>query len=208
MLTYEAMGLDQADGPKPAFVLMHGYGADERDLLPVVRESGLDVITISLRGPLKMGPGYAWYPIDEPGAFHRDRFEESMDEVDTFLDQLGAEFPTIDMTRIILGGFSQGGILAASLTSRRGGRGLLGTVVMSGYLPSHVAPPSFDHYPIFWGHGRRDAVVPFAWGERGAAALRSAGASVEFHGYSEGHGIALEEVEDLARWGRRQLADT
>ena len=54
--------------------------------------------------------------------------------------------------------------------------------------------------PVFWGHGRHDGSIPFAWGEAGRAALRAAGAQVTARDYPIGHGISPAELRDLAGW--------
>ena len=65
--------------------------------------------------------------------------------------------------------------------------------------------------PIFWGHGRSDPLVRFAWAERSLEALNNdfglATAKdndtngIEFHGY-QGlvHSANDQELEDLQTW--------
>src|ERR1700694_3930612 len=49
-----------SDGPHPGLLLLHGRGADERDLLGLADELDPRLFVVSARAPLRLGPGYAW----------------------------------------------------------------------------------------------------------------------------------------------------
>ena len=55
-------------GAPPLLVMLHGIGADERDLLPLARFLDPRLVVASLRAPHGYGVGYSWFPI----AFRRD----------------------------------------------------------------------------------------------------------------------------------------
>lgn len=71
----------------------------------------------------------------------------------------------IPENKIVLGGFSQGGAVAA-LSLLLGKRKLAGYVSLSTWVPlAHkvegLARKDAKEYPVFWGHGRDDEIVPY-----------------------------------------------
>ena len=101
-----------ADGePAGALVLFHGRGADENDLFPLLDELDperrLDGYTP--RGPLTLPPGGAhWYVVPRVGYPDAPTFAASYAAASEWLDALPHE-------RIVLGGFSQGCVMALAL---------------------------------------------------------------------------------------------
>src|SRR5437763_5811090 len=95
-------------GPPTAervLVLLHGYGADERDLgalVPYLDPEGR-FLTVLPRGPVAAPPGFAWYDIaavaggaagDAPGNGPGNAdgtFVDSLRELDDLLDEVCAE---------------------------------------------------------------------------------------------------------------------
>lgn len=76
----------------------------------------------------------------------------------------------LDASRIVLGGFSQGGVMSllGGLTSERK---LGGVVVLSAWLPLHAKFKAMmsghaKSLPIFWGHGTADPLVRFEFAKR------------------------------------------
>jgi phospholipase/carboxylesterase len=182
-------------------VVLHGRGADERDLLPVAQELP-PAHVVSLRAPEPMGPGYTWYDLDlSGGGLHAsqpdpDGFRRSLDlaseSVAAVREAYGAE--TIGVL-----GFSQGAITALSLLLEDPSR-FAWVVALHGYLAeSHAgrAPEGLGDVPVFVGAGEADEVIPAARAEAAAEALREAGASVTYHSYPTGHGIGRAELDDV-----------
>src|SRR5262249_47362381 len=108
MIVRERPAAGGADG---ALVLFHGRGADENDLFPLLDaldpERRLD--GYCPRGPLSLPPGGAhWYVVPRVGFPDPDTFWSSYNEVAAWLDALPHD-------RLVLGGFSQGCVMALAL---------------------------------------------------------------------------------------------
>lgn len=118
--------------------------------------------------------------------------------------------------RVVLGGFSQGGVMSimAGLT---GERRLAGLAILSGWLPlkSKISKMTSKHTtttPVFWGHGSKDPLVKPKFGEESVKFLvedlgMSSGSDVKegkgvMHKVYEGveHSACPEELEDLSEW--------
>src|SRR2546427_10600810 len=59
----------RAPGLSRTLVLLHGYGADERDLLPIAHELDPRLRAVSLQGPIALGgPIRAWFNLWQDAA--------------------------------------------------------------------------------------------------------------------------------------------
>lgn len=204
MKTEKIGGLDTlvaGDRTKPTIVLFHGYRASAADLYPIHR---LDphYCWVFPNGPisLEMLPGvmgYAWFDIDleqimmqvalgDDAAFEKG-FPSNIDtiskQIHTFLNALAVE-----PSRLILGGFSQGGIVATEigLTLPDQLRGLLllsTTLVHQERLKSLKPQPT----SFFQSHGRQDEILPFKRAEQLTRLLSELGLKGRLHAFNGGH---------------------
>jgi phospholipase/carboxylesterase len=108
----------------------------------------------------------------------------------------------VDMSHIVLAGFSQGGAMALA-TGLRHAQPLAAVVALSTYLPIHTQTADERSEanaatPIFMGHGTFDPVVPQVLGERSRDRLRDWGYTVDWHSYPMAHQVCPQEITDLA----------
>jgi phospholipase/carboxylesterase len=176
-----------------ALVLLHGRGADENDLVPVL--DALDAERrlhgYTPRGPLALPPGGAhWYVLGGIGTPERETFSASYAALAEFLDGLPYE-------RLVLGGFSQGCAMAYALALFRGRPRPDVLLAMSGFVPSvdgyelDLDPP-FPRIAIV--HGALDQTIPVTWGRAARDVLEEAGADVLYREYPVGHGIDPDAI--------------
>jgi phospholipase/carboxylesterase len=194
---YLTGGVDgRGGGDGPLFVLMHGFGAAGDDLLPLARflpsPNGLRWLFPEAPLLLDGGPGRAWWMIDQ-SLFERrmrgeivDRSDErpprlqtARAELEGLLDAAARELAA-PRDKQILGGFSQGSMLACDLALHADVRPR-GLVLLSSTLiaRSEWEPRAarLAGLPILQTHGTRDPILPFAdaarrWGRAGVRALR------------------------------------
>src|SRR5438034_11179090 len=96
--------------PEGALVLLHGRGADEHDLFPLL--DALDperrLVGATPRGPLALPPGGAhWYVLGGIGTPEGTTFHASYAAASQWLDGFVAEH-SLRFERVVLGGFAQG----------------------------------------------------------------------------------------------------
>lgn len=196
-------------GPHPLLLLLHGRGADENDLLPIVDELEAPFFAVSARAPLPFGPGFAWYPMGADPLAKRAALAESLDRLVQLIDELPRRYP-IDPSRVYTLGFSQGAVMAASLLLKHP-TVPAGTVMLSGYLPLDDLEPidraALAGRPVFLAHGTRDPVLPFALGEAARDFFLAAGASLDWHAYPISHTISGQEVVDVDGWLKERLSN-
>jgi phospholipase/carboxylesterase len=162
-----------------ALVLLHGRGADEHDLFPLLDaldpERRLDGYTP--RGPLALPPGGAhWYVVPRVGFPDPATFGSSYAALCEWLDALPHE-------RIVLGGFSQGCVMAYALALGRGRARPAALLALSGFIPT-VAGWEADLAAlparIVIAHGTFDPVIPVSFAHAARDALVAAGGDVTY----------------------------
>lgn len=226
MLECTAVGPQDAD---LLIVLCHGFGADERDLVPLAEAISTPVPARWLfpRAPWGLpsgwGTGRAWFPRDpgEIAAFATGETFANLAPVDPpALAESGSDLARAvrlcsrgssrqqSECLTIVGGFSQGSMVACEALLG-GGLEADGLVVLSGALiaaerwRAHAdrdGSGALAGIPVFHSHGRADPVLPFAAGARLGTLLDEAGAARTFVGFDGGHGIPPHVVERLSAW--------
>lgn len=113
-------------------------------------------------------------------------------------------------TRVVVGGFSQGGALsgyaAPRFTKPLGGLIALSTFLVGGKALESEASMANKALPAFLGHGTRDPLVPIARGKAMRERLAQLGGAVEWHEYPMQHEVCMEEIDHLSSWLARVLA--
>ncbi len=199
-LTTRIVGPDDA---KLTVVLLHGFGAPGDDLVALAQVLDARARFVFPEAPLSLGPMYgggrAWWQLDlirleremRTGTLENRRAEipDGLAEVRT---QLSGVLDALGTGPIVIGGFSQGAMLALDVALHRA-TPPAGVVLLSGTL---IAEPEWKPrygtlagVPVFQSHGRADPLLPFAAAEILRDELRAAGAIVDWHAFGGGHEI-------------------
>jgi phospholipase/carboxylesterase len=188
---------------RPLLVLMHGYLSHESDLFGLSPLMPLGPVIASLRAPIALETGFAWFPISDDATLE-EQFEvanESAEAVLAWLD--GVEAASVGLL-----GFSQGGAMALQLL-RHAPERFSYAVQLSGFaLPGEL--PGDDTLrtrkpPVFWGRGTLDEVIPTRAIEFTNAWLPEH-ASVTANIYEDvAHAISERELSDAGSFIREHL---
>lgn len=185
-------------------LLLHGYGADEHDLVGLAQALPTGTSWAALRAPLDMpGGGAAWYEI-RPGSPTEEELASATSAVRSWVEAHLA--PTAAIVPI---GFSQGGLMASQLL-RTAPQRVPAIAILGGFVAAQ--PQTEDDAlaatrpPVFWGRGGADAIIPAALVERTASWLAGHSTVTERVYEGLGHGIAPAEVADLQRFLASALA--
>ena len=224
-LTVRTVGPPAGEPVDAAAIICHGFGAPGGDLVGVA--AGLLAAEPDLAGrvrlhfpaaPLDLAPygmpgGRAWWMLDPArlnlppaarvAALENERPADA-DAVRTQFDALVDSLRTSDGLppgRLVVGGFSQGSMLAAD-HALRSDDDLGGLIVWSGALvaaaewrPRAAACPTRR---VFQSHGTSDPVLPFPAGEALRDLLTDAGHDVRFARFAGGHAIPPAAVAGAA----------
>jgi phospholipase/carboxylesterase len=192
---------------RPLLVLLHGYGADERDLFGLAPYLPPEFAVAAVRAPLTPpfpAPGYSWYPIE--GLSGRDP-QHVTDAASRLLEWLDAVGPTGPVGLL---GFSQGAAVALQAMRLAPARFAF-AVNLSGY----ATPGTMDgdaalaerRPPVFWGRGTRDDVIPAFLVEHTVAWLPEH-ADLSGRVYAGlTHSVSEQELADVRVFLEKQLAE-
>ena len=218
---------------RPLLVLMHGYLSHEGDLFGLSPLMPLGPVIASLRAPLALETGFAWFPISDdataPGESGTEKsstaqsgtgksdtgqsdtaqsdtgqFEAANDSARAVLSWLD----TVQATSVGLLGFSQGGAMALQLL-RHAPERFAYAVQLSGFaLPGELEGDrvlSERKPPVFWGRGTLDEVIPVRAIEFTEAWLPQH-ATLTTNIYEDvAHAISERELSDAGRFIREHL---
>jgi phospholipase/carboxylesterase len=195
-----------------ALVLLHGRGVDEGDLAPLLDEldPGRRLLGVAPRGPLSIrgSPGFHWYVVRQVGYPDPDSFAASYSRLDAWLGAL-ADSSGIPSERTVLGGFSQGSVMAYALGLGAGRPRPAGILAISGFVPVVEGwSADFDArgaLPVAIRHGMLDPVIGVDFGRRARDLLEQAGLAVDYGESAVGHGVDPAWLPELGDWLRGVL---
>mmetsp|Transcript_12453 Transcript_12453/g.36711 ORF Transcript_12453/g.36711 Transcript_12453/m.36711 type:complete len:258 (-) Transcript_12453:1493-2266(-) len=214
-------GAKAAQSPKKkgALIFLHGLGdtpagwSSLQHTLPQMKERLKDIeyvfppaptVGITINGGMEM-PGwfdlYDW-PIGVGSKDDREGKLAAVATIDDEVERLERECG-LDPSKVVVGGFSQGGAIALLSSYRREEkRPLAACAVLSAWLtlvddlavPESVAKST----PLLWAHGTYDDKVLFEQQAFGMEKLKKEGVAVTGREYPMGHESCQEEIETLA----------
>jgi phospholipase/carboxylesterase len=200
-VSLHALERPAAGEPQGALVLFHGRGADEYDLYPLLDllDPERRLAGFTPRGPLALPPGGAhWYVVPQVGYPDPSTFRSSYSLASEWLDGLG--FST---EQIVLGGFSQGAVMAYALGLGVGRPRPERILVFSGFIPTVEGwEPDLSQPlpPVAIGHGTRDPLISVEFARRARQVLEAAGAEVLYREYPLAHAIDPPFVDEVRDW--------
>jgi phospholipase/carboxylesterase len=111
--------------------------------------------------------------------------------------------------KTVLGGFSQGGMMAYRTglprPERFAGIAALSSVV-AGKREIESSMPESRSQAIFASHGTADTMIPVTDARQGIDFLRSKGYEPEYSEYSMGHEVSLDVLANLTAWIHKVVA--
>ncbi len=206
--------------PKAAVILCHGFGAPANDLVSLAREfmetdgPQQEVVYIFPAAPIELDPLFdarAWWMIDiekiqqlmmdgETREMQRESPEllpERRESLTRLIDQCRLDY-SLPASRIIVGGFSQGSMLATDVALHYP-EPLGGLIVWSGALINAKiwTPEAKRQSPIdvVQSHGRSDPILPITGAEDLRDMMTREKHRVRYVEFGGQHAIPLEAVE-------------
>lgn len=196
--------------PRNLLLLAHGVGGNETNLASLADGTGDDTLVILPRGPLMLGADqYAWFPVAFGPQGPRPDLaaaEQGRRRLAAFITELQAE-SGVPPSRTVVAGFSQGGIMSASVGLTRpeliAGFGVLAGRVLPELEPQLAEREALSRIQAFIGHGRDDTKLPIDWAHRADAWLTRLGIPHETRLYPGDHGVPHAMRDDFLAWFER-----
>jgi len=197
----------EGDGPHPTILTLHGWGANSLDLLGLAPYLGDGrCLVLCPQGPIEVplgGPvGYGWFPLSSGAPPDPAAFRRGVDMLHEYLAAAQKRY-SIDVRKLVVLGFSQGGVMAYALALAEPER-FAALVALSSWLPPALADglpaASRDRLPTLVHHGAQDPMIPVARAQESVEALRRLGVPVTYREFDMGHEINASSLGDVARW--------
>jgi phospholipase/carboxylesterase len=196
-------------GPHSTILTLHGRGANAFDLLglaPYICNGKF--LMICPQGPLEtpIGPGaigYAWYPMSMGGPPDVSAILSSRRKLQAFLDECLARYP-IDAKKLVVLGFSQGGVMGYSLALSNPER-FAALAVLSSWLPEELIPElsmkeAVQSLPTLIQHGSQDQLIEIQRARDSVERLRALRVPLTYREYDMGHEITPRTLSELSAW--------
>lgn len=198
-----------------SIIWLHGLGANGHDFETIVPELRLPqeipirfVFPHSPSRPITINNGHVmpgWFDIlDLESRDNADKtgILESVHQLEQLIQRENER--GIPSNKIILAGFSQGGVIALH-TALQYKEPLAGIMVLSSYLPlveylEEQLNESNKNTPVFWAHGQYDPVLKIGLGQSAYKQLQHWGYKTEWHEYPMEHQVCTEEIQHISQW--------
>lgn len=203
--------------PCAVVIWLHGLGADGHDFEPIVPQlrlpESLPVRFVFPHAPEMAVTAFggqrarAWFDFGLSGHTDLPGLKKSVLQV---TDLIQSEIDNgVPSERILLAGFSQGGVLAFE-TALKFSKPLAGVLALSTFMADSEflkTPQAVinAHIPILVCHGHSDAVLPISMGRSAFTSLKEAGYSVQWREYPMGHEVCMDQLQDISAWLQQVL---
>lgn len=194
-------------------VLMHGVGSNERDLFGLAPFVPADFHVLSLRAPYAMGLGaYGWFEfaITPQGRVINEAQEVASRQTVAQMLASAAQQLGIPPERLVVGGFSQGGVMALSLLLTQPqlmqAAMVLHSRLLSQVLPLVAPSEALQGKQLWVSHGTRDQVIPLASAHAIRALVETLPIALSYAEFPNAHEITQQELDEAMVWLQRLSA--
>jgi phospholipase/carboxylesterase len=205
---------------KATVIWLHGLGDSGNGFAPIVPDLKLPdelgirfVFPHAPTRPVTINNGMsmrAWYDITSLAYNNRADSQGVKESSALVADLIEKEIAHgIPANKIVLAGFSQGGVIALNLGTRYE-KSLAGIMSMSSYMSepeklSDEAHPANKNTSILVAHGTHDDVVPIFMGNAAFKVLESNGYQVTWNEYAMQHNVCVQQLKDISSWLQQKL---
>ncbi|WP_185867183.1 alpha/beta hydrolase [Blattabacterium cuenoti] len=188
------------------FLMIHGYGSNERDLFSFEKDLPEDFFIISIQGIYSIGADqYSWYDIDfdnEKKFINIIQAKKTIEKISFFINEAIKEYK-LKKNPVWICGFSQGAILSYAIALKNSDK-IKKVIALSGYLENNILPEEMNHITdleFFISHGKYDSIIPVNWVKKGLKFLKQKKIlSLFYKEYESGHTLNDFNYQDLINW--------
>jgi phospholipase/carboxylesterase len=182
------------------FLLLHGTGGNEQDLIPLAYELDQRAAILSPRGKvIENGVAPRFFRRLAEGVFDLEDLKFRTNELADFVNHASKTYD-FDLQRIVAVGYSNGANIAASMLLLRP------EILSSAILFRAMVPlvpetlPDLSNKHIFMSSGLYDPIVSLNEADRLFVLLKKTGAKVSLSWQESGHELTSEEVQKAKEW--------
>lgn len=187
------------DAAKPVIIALHGTGADEHDLLPLVRDVAPGHAILSPRGKVLENGMNRFFKRHADGTFDLPDLHARADELAAFLAAACTHYNVADQPAIAFG-FSNGANMAAAMMLKNAAT-FDGAVLLRAMVPFRPDnAPDLRGKRVLMLNGLTDPIIPHDNARTLADMLMHAGADVTFTTLPAEHGLIEQDVIAMKEW--------
>ncbi|ARJ50902.1 methylhydroquinone degradation carboxylesterase MhqD [Staphylococcus lutrae] len=183
----------QGEASKPTFVLLHGTGGNEHDLIPVAELLDPSYNALGVRGNISENGMNRFFKRHGEGQYDIEDLKFRTTELHEFLESAAKKYH-FDLENVILVGFSNGSNMAISLMLNKDmpyKKGLL----FAPLYPLDVSPDlDLSEKAVYLSMGKNDPLVPVEASEYVKSIFESRGADVTTY-WVNGHELTQGTLE-------------
>lgn len=183
----------------PTFLLLHGTGGNEEDLIPIGHEIASEAAILSPRGKVLEDGMPRFFRRLAEGVFDIEDLKFRTNELADFVKAASTAYG-FDMQHIIAVGYSNGANIASSMLLLRS-EILSAAILFRAMVP--LVPevlPNLTYKRIFMSSGLHDPIVPKREVESLSSLFKKVGAEVSLYWQNSGHELRIEEVKKAKEW--------
>jgi phospholipase/carboxylesterase len=211
-LTYRVRPEQAGDGKAPCLILLHGVGANEVGLIALAQQMDPRLTVVLARGPLEFGPmQFGWFQVQftqNGPAINPAQAELARQQLLRLVEQL-PQLHDVDPARILVAGFSQGGIMSASVgltaPDKVAGFGILSGRILPEVLPLVQPSPALKQLRAFVSHGVQDDKLGIHFARNAKQVLDGLNVPLAYHEYQASHSLTAPMIHDFKLWLAAQI---
>jgi phospholipase/carboxylesterase len=196
------------DGPHPTILAMHGWGSNALDLMglaPYIADGRC--LMLCPQGPVEVAVGavngYGWYRLRMGAPPDLEAMGSAAESLMHFVDAAVERYP-VDRRKLVVMGFSQGGVMAYNLALRHPER-FAALAALSTWFPEELAEhahggEALAQMPALVQHGRADDMIEITKARQSVERLRALKLPLAYREYDCGHEITVEGIRDLSKF--------
>jgi phospholipase/carboxylesterase len=187
------------DKKKPTFLLLHGTGGNEMDLIPLASKIDESCSYLGVRGNVLENGMPRFFRRLAEGIFDEEDLVFRTKELNDFLDEAAIKYD-FDRKNIIALGYSNGANIAGSLLFHYQ-NALKGAILLHPMVPRRgIELPDLANLPVLISAGTNDPICPPEETKDLHQILESANADVQVHWEHYGHQLTYSELEAAKNW--------
>lgn len=194
------------DGPHPTILAMHGWGSNALDLIslaPYIARGRC--LMLCPQGPVEVEigaiNGYGWYELRMGAPPDMEAMGRAANRLMRFVEAAIECYP-VDRRKLVVMGFSQGGVMAYNLAVRHPER-FAALAALSTWFPEELAEhagnrDALAQLPTMVQHGRADDMIDIGKARQSVERLRALKLPLTYREYDCAHEITVDAIRDLS----------
>lgn len=185
----------------PVFVLLHGTGGTERDLLPLAELLNPEYNVLSVRGNVQENGMNRYFKRHGEGQYDWEDLEFRGNELYEFIVEKSKEHD-FKLEDVVFVGFSNGSNIAIQMMLRQPETFKRAALFAPLYPADVEEKQDFNDVDVFLSLGKGDPIVPEAESERVINLFEERGADVEVT-WVNGHSLTQDAAMEAKNWLNR-----